>query len=140
MARIVEIIEVGRNRQEPPAGNGGTHFGEGGIRLFAIALKVFLVVLGVVVIGQVLPAYYRHNEFESFLKQQAGSPLTADQLKQHLVAKAGELSVPLEEEDIQVQTVERTFRVAVDYTVPLNLIFYRQDLKFHSLASGWLPK
>lgn len=103
-------------------------------------LKVLSAVIGILVLAQALPAYYRHNEFNAFLKEQAGAPISEAQLTRQVLDKAGEFGLRLSPENVQVQTVDRTFKVRVAYSVPLHLLVYRQDLKFESSASGWLPK
>jgi hypothetical protein len=143
--RVIEIIEVEADRSRPGIrAEAPSRLSDAGdVRrtgVLTTMLKVFSAVVGLVVLVQALPAYYRHNEFDAFLKQQAGAPISSAQLTQQVLDGAGEYGLSLTEENINLQRSGGTFKVRVAYTVPLNLLVYRQDLKFESTASGWLPK
>jgi hypothetical protein len=140
MARIVEIIELTPEQREASRQRPESPVRLRSITAVMTAAKVLAVMMGVAMIAQAVPAYYRHNEFDNFLKEQVGAPVSASQLKQALLAKAGDWALPLKDENIVVRKAEGTFSVAVDYTVPVDLVLFRQDLKFHSAASGFLPK
>jgi hypothetical protein len=102
------------------------------------AVKAVAVVFGLAVLVQMLPAYYRSNEFDYYLERQTRKRVSEFQLKRSLLLKAREYSLPVREDDIDISTSGRTYRVAVQYTVPINLILFSHDLRFHSTAGGWL--
>jgi hypothetical protein len=108
--------------------------------VFKLVLKILTGVLALAIIGQALPAYYRSNEFDYFLTHETKGSVTEQQLKRQLLSKAREYSLPVKEENISISTVGRTYRVAVHYTVPIDLLVYKHGLNFRSQSVGWLPR
>jgi hypothetical protein len=104
------------------------------------AIKAVLIVFGIAIVVQMLPAYYRYNEFDYYVKRHSRSATSEHRLKRELMLKAHEYSLPVREQDIDISTTGRTYRVAVNYTIPINLILFSQEMKFKASGAGWLPR
>jgi hypothetical protein len=46
----------------------------------------------------------------------------------------------VKESDITFTTTDNVLRVSVDYQVPLNMLIFNHEVKFHAIASGLLPE
>jgi len=100
------------------------------------ALKLTFTLAGLLVLIRYVPVYYHTSEFNDFVMQEAQRTRQRDQLKGALLNRAKDYSLPVTEADINITTSDGVIRVAVDYTVPLDLLVYRPELKFHATGAG----
>jgi hypothetical protein len=104
-------------------------------------LKVALAFLVTVVSVQTIPALYHSNKFDDFVKQEVKRPRTirtTAQISQDILNKAGQYSVPVRAEDIDVSTTGRVVRVEVKYRIPIDLLVYSPEMRFRSIGGGLL--
>jgi hypothetical protein len=80
--------------------------------------------------------YYRCSEFNDFVKQEAHRTHVHSELRQALLTKAADHMLPVRAENINVTTAHSALRVAVDYQVPVDFLFFRYELAFHTVAAG----
>src|SRR5262245_14432092 len=99
------------------------------------AFKLACVLVGVLVVGCYAPVYYHTSEFNEYVRQETRHLRQKGQLKQVLMTKAGDYRLAVREENISITTQDAVFRVAVDYSVPVNLLLFRHELAFHTVAS-----
>ena len=104
------------------------------MRLF----KAALTLAGTLALMQYLFVYYNSSQFNNFVQRQAEYAPLKSQLQQALLSKAKEYSLPVTESDIDISANGAMLRVAVDYTVPFNLVVYRPGLKFHATGLGFV--
>jgi hypothetical protein len=100
------------------------------------ALKLTFTLAGLLVLIRYVPVYYHTSEFNDFVMQEAQRTRQRGQLKGALLNRAKDYSLPVTEADINITTSDGVIRVAVDYTVPLDLLVYRPELKFHATGAG----
>jgi len=104
-------------------------------------LKVALVVAGILISVQTVPALYHSNQFDGFVKeeiQRSRTQSSAPQISSVLLTKAGQYSVPLKEEDIDVRTQDGVLRVEVNYRIPVNLLVYSPQMRFRTVGGTFL--
>ena len=101
------------------------------------AVKLMLVLGGLLALAQYGVVYYNSVIFNNFVEQQA-QQTRLHQLKSAVLSKAKDYSLSLGEDDIDIATGDGVVRVAVAYTVPLNLLVYRPELKFRANGTGFL--
>jgi len=104
------------------------------------ALKVFIALTVVLIVTRYLPVYYSSSEFGDFVRHQAARAQSEWQLKQSLLDEAKAQSLPVKDSDISIDRTNDVLRVTVDYQVPVNLVVYNPELKFHVIGSGLLPQ
>jgi hypothetical protein len=104
------------------------------MRLF----KAALALAGTLALMQYLLVYYNSLQFKDFVQEQAERTRLRGQLQQVLLNKAKYYSLPVTESDIDISAKGAMLRVAVDYTVPFNLVVYRPGLKFHATGLGFV--
>ena len=99
-------------------------------------LKLVFALTVALVAAQYSAIYYRVTEFNYFVQQAAQRTTVRGQLKQVLLAKAGDYMLPVQESDVNVTAVGSVLQVAVDYRVPVNFYLFERELVFHTVASG----
>jgi hypothetical protein len=102
------------------------------------ALKRALILSGVLVLTRYSLVYYNSSEFNNFVRHETERTRLVAHLKQSLLDKARVYSLPVRDSDISITTADTVLRVAVDYQVPVNLLVYKPELKFHLVASSLL--
>lgn len=103
------------------------------------ALKMTVVVVCLLGFLRYIPIYYSFSEYSEFVKHETARAVSKSQLKQTLLNEARQYSIPLTESDISIRETDNVLRVTVDYRVPLKMLIFNHDLKFHTIASGFLP-
>lgn len=91
---------------------------------------------------QYVPAYFAAFQFNDFVRQEvkyAGTQRkTAQVLRDDIVRKAKELSIPITARDIRITRRGPAFTLELDYSWPIDLRVYRHELTFHTSESGEL--
>ena len=99
-------------------------------------LKLVFGMIAALALAQYSAVYYRCTEFNYFVRQAAQRTAVQGQLKQVLLAKAGDYMLPIRDENVSVTAVGSVLRVAVEYRVPVNFFLFERELVFHTVASG----
>jgi hypothetical protein len=103
--------------------------------------KLALGLLGILVSFQTVPALYHSNQFDEFVKsevQRSRTELSARQISRVILTKAGQYSVPLKQEDINVRTRDGVIRVEVNYRIPIDLLVYTPEMRFRTVGGALL--
>ena len=93
--------------------------------------KLGILLAGLLLLGRYVPICYNSSEYKQFVQFQTEHARSETALKQLLLHEAAEYSLPVTESDIRIHKAEGVLRVTVDYSVPVNLIVYNPELKFH---------
>ena len=101
-------------------------------------VKTTIVLVSLLGFMRYIPIYYSFAEYSEFVKHETGRAVSESQLKQSLINEARLYSLPVNESDITITETDNVLRVTVDYKVPLKMIIFNHDLKFHTIAGGWL--
>ena len=104
------------------------------------AWKALLVFAGGLALSQYLVVYYNSTLFDEFVQRQVNEPRSKDQLKTVLLNGAQDFSVTVKQSNINITTANGILRVGVDYAVPVNLVVYHPELKFHTGGAGLLRR
>ena len=98
--------------------------------LIALAITAALFVSA----ARVIPVYVRSYEFEDAMRSQAkfaGVDLkTPEAIRETLYRKAQDLELPLRREQIQVSPRSYGVKIAVRYTVQVDLIVFKPNFSF----------
>jgi cell division protein FtsL len=105
--------------------------GEG--RLKAISFTVLLVI-GIYVAFKLLPIYVAEYQLNDKLQEIARFGVvnrnTEEKIKDEVMKEVADLEVPVKREDVKVAVSVRAVTISVDYTVPVDLLFYHLDIHF----------
>src|ERR1700730_11292553 len=105
----------------------------GGGRFKAIFYLVILV-LGIYVLVKVVPPYVAEYQLADKIQEQARFAIvnryTEEQIRENVFKVVQDLEIPARREDIKIEASNRIVRIAMDYTVPIDLLAYHMDLHF----------
>ena len=114
-----------------------TNTGSG--RFKAILSIIFL--LYVIVVGiKVIPVYVNDYELDDYIRQQTPFWLTdrksADAIEKAVLDKAADLDLPVTADNVKVNAPGSLVNVTVDYTVPLDFVFFTVPKQFTHSAEN----
>jgi len=105
----------------------------GGGRLKAIVWTVLLVAGGYTCF-KIIPIYVNEYQLQDKMQEVARfatvSRRTDDELRDVIWQEIQDLGIPARKEDIKIENTGRYAKISVDYSVPLDLIFYHGELHF----------
>lgn len=120
-----------RPRSEKQDGFWESQLGEG--KLKAI-LWTAILLFGVYCGYKVLPVYINNYQLADKMQEEARFAVvnryTEDQIRDLIFKEVQELEIPAHKEDIKVLASQQVVRISLDYTVPVDLLFYRVQLHF----------
>lgn len=105
--------------------------GEGKLKavLFA-AIGLFAVYLAF----KFVPAYISEYQLQDKMQEQARFGIvnryTEEQVRDNVFKVAQDLELPIKREDIKVSVSLQTVKIALEYTVPVDMFFYSTELHF----------
>ena len=102
-------------------------------------VKTTIVLVSLLGLIRYIPIYYSFSEYSEFVKHETKRAVSKSQLKQSLLNEARQYSIPVTESDISIRETDNILRVTVDYKVPLKMLIFDHDLKFHTIASAFMP-
>jgi len=102
-------------------------------RLKAIVFTVILI-LGIYMAFKLVPAYVSEYQLQDKMQEQARfgvvNRYSAEQIRDSIYKVVQDLDIPAKRDDIKVTTSQEVVRISLDYTVPINTIFYNTELHF----------
>ncbi len=103
--------------------------GQRGEARLAFIFWTAVLVFGGVAAFEWVPARMKVAEFEDYLVDSAQRAVRMDPkaLKKDLMWKAGELDLPLDSDDLQIQVSSGSARFIAEYTLDLEFPFYTYD-------------
>jgi hypothetical protein len=120
------VIQLGRQQRRLRAQRG-----EGRLKAIVVIAIIALVIYAAV---KVLPPYIAEYQLADKMTEQARfgvvNRYTEEQVRAAVFKEAQDLDIPITKEDIKVFVSPSVVRVSVDYTIPVDLIFYKLDLHF----------
>jgi len=116
---------------EQPKRSFRSERGEGKIK--AILVTVVLAV-GVLTAVKVVPPYSAEYQLNDKIQEIARFGIvqrqTEDQIKDAVLKTIQDLEIPAKRDDIKVVTSTSKVTITIDYTVPVDILFYHLDLHF----------
>lgn len=112
--------------------------GKGGLKALLSLIFLAAVVFCAV---RIIPLYFDNYELQNFLNDVAvqatvqSPPMTTSSIQNEILAKSALLGLPVERNDIKV-SISRTVRIALDYSVYVDLEFYTLTLHFTPSAEN----
>lgn len=105
------------------------------------SVLALLFLAAVVYVGiKIIPVYVDSYEFQDYIRQQNPFWVTqrapAEGIRSTILDKAKELNLPVSPEQVKVDVGGGKVVVAVDYTVPVDLMVYTLELRFTPSAEN----
>jgi cell division protein FtsL len=105
--------------------------GEG--KLKAIVFTVILITC-IYVAFKLVPIYVAEYQLNDKLQEEARygvvNRYSEDKVKDDIMKEVTDLDVPVKKEDIKVSSNMQVVKISIDYTVPVDLLFYHVDIHF----------
>jgi hypothetical protein len=103
-----------------------------------VSLKnvVFLAVavLGIFLAFKIVPPYVSEYQLQDKMQELARFGIvnhyTDEQIRDNVFKVVQDLDLPAKREDIKVTVTQSIVRISLEYTVPVDLLFYSTDLHF----------
>jgi Domain of unknown function (DUF4845) len=110
------------------------HAEQGGAGLKAVLSIVVLVILvyvGFKVVPPYMDEYQLHDKMVTEARFATVNRRTDEELRDIIFKEIQDLEIPAKREDIAIENTRRSVKISVEYTVPVDLIFYRTELHFN---------
>jgi hypothetical protein len=111
--------------------------GEG--RLKALVYFAILIV-AVFVAVKVVPSYVADYQLKDKMSEQAKFAIvnryTEDQIKDNIYRTIQDLDIPAQRDDVKVANTNHGIEISVNYSVPVDFVFYKTDLNFATSSEG----
>ncbi len=105
--------------------------GEG--KLKAIVFTIVLL-LGIYLAFKLVPPYVAEYQLQDKMQEMARFGIvnrySEDQVRDNIFKVVQDLDLPVKREDIKVSVTQAAVKVSLDYTVPVDLLFYSTELHF----------
>lgn len=105
----------------------------------ALVYTAFLVVAVFVAIKTV-PAYVNDYQLKDKMTEQAKFAIvnryTEEQIKDNIYRTIQDLDIPATRDDVKVANTNHGIEISVNYSVPVDLGFYKTDLNFATTTEG----
>jgi hypothetical protein len=111
--------------------------GEGRLKVIVtLAILVFMIYAGVLIIPILIDEYEFQDAMTTTARIGAASRQSADDIRKSLAEEAKNDGVPLQPEDIHVQSLGGHVEVSASYSVTVNLQVYQWTLTFNPSATA----
>jgi len=105
--------------------------GEG--KLKAVVFTVILVA-GIFLAYKLVPPYVNEYQLQDKMQELARFGIvnrySDEQIRDNVYKAVQDLNLPIKREDIKVYISQATCKISLDYSVPVDLLFYSTDLHF----------
>ncbi|GAC1663777.1 MAG: hypothetical protein NVS9B4_18850 [Candidatus Acidiferrum sp.] len=105
--------------------------GEGRLKAIIYTLILAAVVYTAV---KLIPPYTAEYQLSDKIQEEARYAIanrdSEDKIRANVFKTIQELEIPVKAEDIQIVANQQFVKISVDYTVPVDLLFYHMDLHF----------
>lgn len=102
-------------------------------RLKAIVFTA-VILAGIYVAFKVVPAYVSEYQLQDKMQELARFGIvnrySDEQVRDNVFKVAQDLDIPAKREDIKVTVTQSFVKISLDYTVPVDLLFYSTELHF----------
>jgi hypothetical protein len=111
--------------------------GEGRLKSF---LYLAFLIVAVFVGFKTIPAYVSDYQLKDKMTETAKFAIvnryTENQIKDNIYRTVQDLDIPAKRDDIKVENTNHGIAITVNYTVPVDFIFYKTDLNFDTSSEG----
>jgi hypothetical protein len=131
-AHIGELERGGRRTVE--AARLGVRPRERGAGKIKAIIVTAILAFAVYAAVKVVPPYAAEYQLADKIQEQARFAVvnryTEEQIRNNIFKVVQDLDIPAKREDIKVESSQQVVKIAMDYTVPIDLLAYHLDLHF----------
>lgn len=93
-----------------------------------------IIAFAIYAAAKIVPPYAAEYQLADKIQEQARFAVvnryTDEQIRQNVYKVVQDLEIPAKKEDIKVEASNQIVKIAMDYTVPIDLLSYHLDLHF----------
>ncbi|MGA2095712.1 MAG: hypothetical protein ABSH39_05390 [Candidatus Acidiferrum sp.] len=105
--------------------------GEGKLKtVLFIGVVVVLIYLGVKLVPPFVSEYQLQDKMQEQARFGIVNRYTDEQLRENVFKVVQDLEIPAKREDIKITITPSAVKITLDYTVPVDLLFYSTELHF----------
>lgn len=97
-------------------------------------LWTVILVYGAFAAYRIIPAYVAEYQLADKMQEQARFAVvnryTEDQIRDTIFKVVQDLDIPVKREEIKIVATQQVVKIALEYTVPVDLLVYHMDLHF----------
>jgi hypothetical protein len=114
---------------------------KGGAKLNLVITLAILGAMGFAGV-KIVPVYFANYQMQDSMNSESRFALTGypkkgpSDVQDDIFKKAQDLGIPAKRDDIVVQMENGSVSIAMDYTVPIDLVVYQFTLQFHPHADN----
>jgi uncharacterized membrane protein len=105
--------------------------GEGKLKSIVFTL---IIILGIYVAYKLVPPYVNEYQLQDKMQEIARFGIvnrySDEQVRENVFKTVQDLNLPIKREDIKVTITQAICKISLDYTVPVDLLFYSTELHF----------
>jgi hypothetical protein len=98
------------------------------------AVFTAVIVLGIFLAFKLVPPYVSEYQLQDKMQEQARFGIvnrySEEQIRDNVFKVVQDLELPIKREDIKVSVSLATVKISLEYTVPVDLLFYSTELHF----------
>lgn len=122
-------LEDIRNHRTPA--RRSSESGAGKLKGFLVLVVILLVIISAV---KIVPPYFADYQLSDKMQEQARFAVVnhygEDQIRDNILKVVQDLEIPVKREAIKVTSNNSLVTISVEYTVPVDILFYHLDLHF----------
>jgi uncharacterized membrane protein len=127
----MSLLSFLANRGRHASAHGHSQRGEGKLKAILYTVVIALVIYAAV---KIVPPYISDYQLSDKMQEQARYAVvnryTEEQIRDNIFKVVQDLDVPAKREDIKVFASNAVVKISLNYTVPVDLLFYHMDLNF----------
>jgi hypothetical protein len=105
--------------------------GEGKLKaVIYTAIIVLIIYAGVKLVPPYISDYQLSDKMQEQARYAVVNRYTEEQIRDNIFKVVQDLDIPAKREDIKVAASNAVVKISLNYTVPVDLLFYHKDLTF----------
>ncbi len=127
----MNLLNLDGTTDRRPSAQRRSELGEGKLKAVVVTVTLLLVIYSAV---KIVPAYVQNYQLQDKMQEQARFAVvnhyTEEQVRDTIYKEVQDLDIPVKREEIKIVATAAVVKISLDYTVPIDLIFYHLDLHF----------
>ena len=124
----------GGDRRGPEVVRPSVRGGEGGSGKLKAIVVTAIIVFAFYAMVKIVPPYAAEYQLSDKMQEQARFAVvnhyTDEQIRDNVYKVVQDLEIPAKKEDIKVEASNQVVKIAMDYTVPVDLLSYHLNMHF----------
>lgn len=127
----MNLLSLLGNNGRPARAQRRSERGEGKLKaVIYTAIIVFLIYAAVKFVPPYISDYQLSDKMQEQARYAVVNRYSEEQIRDNIFKVVQDLDIPAKREDIKVVASNAVVKISLNYTVPVDLLFYHQDLSF----------